>query len=71
MSDIDKFYPEDGEVERPLYCLDEWPDQMKLGGNKRDKEYYRLQLLVTPCNYEHTYLGGPGLIDPECDSDFE
>ena len=41
-----------------MYCLDEsvW-DGMLLGGHFSQEEYYRLELIFSPCNYIHSHLG--------------
>ena len=42
---------------RGFYCLDEWPDKMKLGGDKTAQTYRRLEVIFSPCNYLHTHVG--------------
>ena len=43
---------------------------MMLGGEKDRDEYYRLEFMLTPCNYLHTHLGWDAdSIPDECIAD--
>ena len=43
-----------------MYCLD-WDDDdvedMLIYGNNKNDEYSRLDIILVPCNYVHSYLG--------------
>ena len=57
---------------RSFYCLDEWPDDMKLGGDMTAETYRRLEIIFSPCNYIHTHMGyEDDFVSEECVSNFE
>jgi len=39
--------------DRGFYCLDEWPDDLLLGGDSSIATFYRLEVIFAPCNYIH------------------
>ena len=45
------------ERELPLFCLDSYPEDMMLGGYRDEDTYYRLEFIMTPCNYIHRRAG--------------
>ena len=57
-----------------LFCIDKnvW-DDMYLGGFPSESEYYRFEIIVSPCNYVHGHLGHETLddISTDCIPDFE
>ena len=57
---------------RDFYCLDEWPENMMLGGEQEADTYRRLEVIFTPCNYIHSHLGYQGdFVREDCIADFE
>ena len=80
-SDWDKFPPpgsaysdsfsqiKNGEIDG-MYCLD-WEDDdaedKLIYGQTKNDEYQRLDIILVPCNYVHSYLGYEGdFISDEC-----
>ena len=56
-----------------MFCLD-WNDEdpFEILGTEQDDEYTRIELIFTPCNYIHTYLGyTEDTISPECIADLD
>lgn len=52
-----------------MYCL-ERDANVQIYGNEKDFFYQRLEIVIVPCNYVHTYLGYEGdSIHPECVAD--
>lgn len=39
-----------------MYCLD-WNQDIKIFGSEKDQKYQRLEIVMVPCNYVHSYLG--------------
>lgn len=57
---------------RGFYCLDEWPDDMLLGGDKTAQTYRRLEVIYSSCNYIHSHVGyQDDFVSEECITDFE
>ena len=52
-----------------MYCLD-WEDEVEdklIYGHSKNDEYQRLDIVLVPCNYVHSYLGYEGdSISKEC-----
>ena len=57
---------------RGFYCLDEWPDDLFLGGDKAISTYNRLDVIFSPCNYVHAQYGYTGdFIQEGCIADLK
>lgn len=52
-----------------MYCLE--PDaDIEIYGNERGGDYQRLEIVLVPCNYVHSYLGyEDDSIHPDCVAD--
>jgi hypothetical protein len=61
-ADFDKFYPvsqnskDELKVTRTdpkkgLFCLDEWTDDLFVGGDEAGKDYQIVEMIMAPCNY--------------------
>lgn len=55
-------------AKRGMYCMDMKPEEkMEIFGNENNREYQRIEVIITPCNYINTEFGYKGdFIDPEC-----
>ena len=67
---IDTFTQIKGGEQDGMYCLD-WEDDkaedMLINGHSKNDEYQRLDIILVPCNYVHSYLGYEGdSISNEC-----
>ena len=57
-----------------MYCID-WEDPEGTGdlliyGNEKNNEYQRIEVVLVPCNYQHTKWGYTGdKISPKCNPD--
>ena len=54
------------DPKRGLYCID-IEKNINIYGNERNMNYQRLEIIFTPCNYLHRYLGYKhDRVHPEC-----
>ena len=56
-----------------MFCID-WDDDhpYEIAGYEFDDYYERLEVILTPCNYIHTYLGyDKDFVSSECIGDLE
>ena len=58
------------DPKKNLYCLDNWSDDLFVGGDEAGKNFQTLEVLMVPCNYIHT--PGPAVnIPKECIADLD
>ena len=56
---------------RGMFCLD-YSDDVLIYGNEKNEEYQRLEIVLVPCNYQHTQWGYTGdSIYSGCESDLK
>lgn len=59
------------DPKRGFYCLD-WSGDYDLYGNEITNNYQKIEFVLAPCNYVHSYLGWQGdSINPDCIADLD
>ena len=41
------------DPKKSLFCLDEWTDDLIIGGEEDNTEWSALEMILAPCNYIH------------------
>ena len=60
------------DPERGLFCIDWEKEQIEIGGYYSEENYSRLEVVLVPCNYIHTFLGyQDDYVSSECVGDLE
>jgi len=44
------------DPKKSLLCLDEWTDDLFIGGDRRITEWSTIEIMLNPCNYIHSYF---------------
>lgn len=72
-SSFDSFSVIKKDPKRAMYCIDDADlDAISIYGNERNENYSRLEVILVPCNYVHSYMGYEGdSVHPECIADRE
>ena len=77
-NDLTEFYPlrKTGANEKmqsiDLLCLDEWPDELTVGGNLGTRDWSYIEFILAPCNYVHSEFGLEESYDEDtCIADLE
>ena len=45
------------DPDRGMFCIDWEKEQIEIGGYDQEENYSRLEVVLVPCNYLHTFLG--------------
>ena len=69
---IDEYTSLTEDENRGLFCLDNWEDDLYIGGDITSDDYQSLDFILAPCNYIHNEMSNYGdIVSPECVADLK